>query len=370
MPTTTAATSPTVASARTRVSPRLRPVAACLLLRSTIWPPTIGPGSAPSRRLGKRRSHRAQSLRRPGTGRGPMAAKKAKPAPKRKKPVTKRKAAAKTKPAPRRVAVKKTAAKKAPASKPSAPRKLKSGPKPKAASKKPRPRPPASAKRTPAPRQPLGLQVSRPEAPDKKAMLEQALTGTPKEGQRVAETRRTYAEEHARSLADPAGFWGEAAAGIDWIMKWDRILDDSNPPFYRWFRGGVLNTCWNALDRHVERGRGEQAALIYDSPVTNTVRTYSYRALRDEVAKFAGVLVGCGVGKGDRVILYMPMVPEALIAMFACARIGAVHSVVFGGFAAAELATRINDATPKVIVSASCGIEVGRIVPYKPLLDR
>jgi len=183
------------------------------------------------------------------------------------------------------------------------------------------------------------------------------------------EKAKSWTAAHARSLADPAGFWGEAAAGIDWIKTWDAVLDDSNPPFYRWFKGGVLNTCYNALDRHVERGRGEQAALIYDSPVTNTVRIYSYRKLREDVARFAGVLAAAGVGRGDRVIVYMPMVPEAVIAMLACARLGAVHSVVFGGFAANELATRINDATPKAIVSASCGIEVNRVIPYKPLLD-
>ena len=213
------------------------------------------------------------------------------------------------------------------------------------------------------------LAVPRAEAPDRKAMLEQALSGTPQEGQRVAEKAAGWAEAHARSLADPAGFWGAAAAGIDWIKPWDVVLDDSNPPYYRWFKGGMLNTCYNALDRHVDKGRGEQAALIYDSPVTNTVRTFSYRELRDEVARFAGALTAAGVGKGDRVIVYMPMVPEALIAMLACARVGAVHSVVFGGFAAAELATRINDATPKAIVSASCGVEVNRVIPYKPLLD-
>jgi propionyl-CoA synthetase len=170
-------------------------------------------------------------------------------------------------------------------------------------------------------------------------------------------------------LVDPEGFWAEAAAGIDWMMKWDKVLDDSNPPFYRWFKGGVLNTCYNALDRHIKNGRGDQLALIYDSPVTDTVRRYSFRQLRDLVARFAGVLADQGVGKGDRVIVYMPMVPEAVIAMLACARIGAVHSVVFGGFAANELATRIDDAKPKVIVSASCGVEVNRVIPYKPLLD-
>jgi propionyl-CoA synthetase len=174
---------------------------------------------------------------------------------------------------------------------------------------------------------------------------------------------------YRRSLEDPAGFWAEAAADIDWLKRWDRVLDDRNPPFYRWFSGAELNTCWNCLDRHVERGRGEQTALIYDSPVTQTVTRYTYRALRDEVARFAGALAGLGVVKGDRVIVYMPMVAEAAVAMLACARLGAIHSVVFGGFASKELATRIDDAKPKVIVTASCGIEVSRIIPYKPLLD-
>ena len=178
-----------------------------------------------------------------------------------------------------------------------------------------------------------------------------------------------YAAAHARSLSDPDAFWGEAAESIHWTRRWDRVLDDSNPPMYRWFTGGELNTCYNALDVHVETGRGAQLALIYDSPVTATSRTYTYAELRDEVARFAGVLAGLGVGKGDRVILYMPMVPEAFIAMLACARLGAVHSVVFGGFAANELAVRIDDATPVAIVSASCGIEPGRVVEYKPLLD-
>jgi propionyl-CoA synthetase len=179
-----------------------------------------------------------------------------------------------------------------------------------------------------------------------------------------------YDEAHRRALADPAGFWGEAAETIDWDRRWDQVLDRSRPPFYRWFRGGRLNTCWNALDRHVERGRAEQAALIYDSPVTGTKRSYTYRALRDEVAQLAGALAAEGVVAGDRVLVYMPMVPEAVMAMLACARIGAIHSVVFGGFAAPELATRIDDAQPKLILSASCGIEPGRIVAYKPLLDR
>jgi propionyl-CoA synthetase len=179
-----------------------------------------------------------------------------------------------------------------------------------------------------------------------------------------------YQEAFRRSLADPDGFWGEAAKLIDWYREPAVVLDRSNPPFYRWFTGGVLNTCFNAVDRHVREGRGDQAALIYDSPVTATQRTMTYRELLDQVARFAGVLIGRGVGKGDRVVIYMPMVPEAVVAMLACARIGAVHSVVFGGFAAAELAARIDDAAPKVIVSASCGLEASRVVEYKPILDR
>jgi len=172
-----------------------------------------------------------------------------------------------------------------------------------------------------------------------------------------------------RSLKDPAGFWGEAAEAVHWYKKWDKVLDDSRQPFYRWFVGGEVNTCYNALDLHIEEGRGDQPALIYDSPVTSASKTFTYRELRDRVAGFAGALARLGVGKGDRVIIYMPMIPEAAVAMLACARLGAVHSVVFGGFAANELATRIDDANPKVIVSASCGVEVKRIIPYKPLLD-
>ena len=178
-----------------------------------------------------------------------------------------------------------------------------------------------------------------------------------------------YRALHARSLSDPAGFWAEQAAAIDWTRRWDKVLDDSTPPFYRWFPGGELNACHNALDRHVDGGRAEQTALIYDSPVTGTKKSFTYRALRDEVAKLAGAIAAQGVGKGDRVILYMPMIPEAVMAMLACARLGAVHSVVFGGFAANELATRIDDCQPKLIMTASCGIESGRIVKYKPLLD-
>ncbi|HYA31553.1 MAG TPA: propionyl-CoA synthetase [Thermodesulfovibrionales bacterium] len=179
-----------------------------------------------------------------------------------------------------------------------------------------------------------------------------------------------YEEVFQESLKDPGGFWGKAAQSIDWYKKWDRVLDDSRTPFYRWFTGGELNTCYNAVDRHVGNGRAEQIALIYDSPVTNTVRKYTYRELLDLVSRFAGVLKGLGVGQGDTVIIYMPMVPQAAIAMLACARLGAVHSVVFGGFAPHELAIRIDDAKPKVIVSASCGIEVKRTIDYKPMLDK
>jgi propionyl-CoA synthetase len=174
---------------------------------------------------------------------------------------------------------------------------------------------------------------------------------------------------YQRAMMDRDTFWAEAAEGIDWDKKWDTVLDESNPPFYRWFAGGMLNTCYNALDRHVENGRADQNALIYDSPMTDQVVKFTYRDLRDQVALFAGALANEGVGKGDRVVIYMPMIPEAVIAMLACARLGAVHSVVFGGFAANELAVRIDDAKPKVIVSASCGLEPGRVVEYKPLLD-
>jgi propionyl-CoA synthetase len=178
-----------------------------------------------------------------------------------------------------------------------------------------------------------------------------------------------YAAIHAKSRQDPEGFWGEIAQGIDWIRKWDRVLDSTRAPLYRWFPGGELNTCWNAIDRHVAAGRGGQAAVIYDSPVTDTIRTLTYAEMKTRVAAFAGALAARGVSKGDRVIVYMPMIPEALIAMLACARLGAIHSVVFGGFAANELAVRIDDCTPKAIVSASCGIEGTKTVPYKPLLD-
>lgn len=178
-----------------------------------------------------------------------------------------------------------------------------------------------------------------------------------------------YDEAHAQSINNPDEFWAAAAEDCHWYKKWDKVLDDSNKPFYRWFTGGQINTCYNALDFHIENGRGDQDALIYDSPVTDTIKKYTFSELRDEVAKVAGVLASQGVTKGDRVLIYMPMIAEAVMAMLACARIGAVHSVVFGGFAAAELATRINDAKPKVIMSASCGIEVAKVIAYKPLLD-
>lgn len=180
----------------------------------------------------------------------------------------------------------------------------------------------------------------------------------------------SYQDFFDRSITDPNGFWGEAAEAITWTKKWDKVLDDSNQPFYRWFTGGELNTCYNAIDRHVENGRADQPAIIYDSPVTDTIETITYRQLRDQVALFAGGLKNLGVVKGDTVVIYMPMVPQALVAMLACARLGAVHSVVFGGFAPKELAIRINDAKPKVMVSASCGIEGVKVIPYKPLLDQ
>src|SRR5439155_5947699 len=178
-----------------------------------------------------------------------------------------------------------------------------------------------------------------------------------------------FDDVYRRSLADPEGFWAEAARRIDWIEPWEKVLDRSNPPFDRWFTGGQLNTCYNCLDRHIAAGNGDRLALIYDSPVTETKLRFTYRQLHDEVARFAGVLARRGLVKGDRVIIYMPMVPEAAIAMLACARLGVVHSVVFGGFAANELATRIDDCQPKLIVSASCGLEANKVIPYKPLLD-
>ena len=178
----------------------------------------------------------------------------------------------------------------------------------------------------------------------------------------------SYTAEYRKSIDNPEEFWAEAAGRLAWSKTWERVLDDSDAPFYAWFSGGEINTCYNALDRHCENGRGGQVALIYDSPLTGRVQRYSYDELRDEVARFAGVLTEQGVGQGDRVIIYMPMIPQAVIAMLACARIGAIHSVVFGGFAARELAARVTDAAPKLVISASCGIEPSRVIPYLPLL--
>ncbi len=178
-----------------------------------------------------------------------------------------------------------------------------------------------------------------------------------------------YAAVYGASRKNPVAFWGAAAEAVDWYRKPEQILDDTNPPFLRWFADGVTNACYNAVDRHVERGRAEQTALIYDSPVTGTKQQFTYRQLLERVSRFAGALQEQGVAPGDRVIIYMPMVPEAAIAMLACARIGAVHSVVFGGFAAHELAVRIDDVGACLVVSASCVIEPGRLVAYKPLLD-
>ena len=178
-----------------------------------------------------------------------------------------------------------------------------------------------------------------------------------------------YDETYGAWQKNPQAFWAEAAQDIHWFKTWDQVLDDSRAPFYRWFPGAQTNTCYNAVDRHVDAGRGGQAAIIYDSPITDTIRSISYSELQTQVAQCAGMLRGLGVDKGDRVIIYMPMVPETAFAMLACARIGAVHSMVFGGFAANELATRIDDALPKVILSASCGMEPGRVIPYKSLLD-
>jgi len=178
-----------------------------------------------------------------------------------------------------------------------------------------------------------------------------------------------YDAVYAQSQADPEAFWARAAEDIDWSRRWDKVFDAGAGVYGRWFVGAECNTCYNCVDRHVERGRADQAAIIHDSPITGSIRTITYAELLAEVTALAAVLRDRGVGKGDRVIVYMPMVPEAAIAMLSCARIGAVHSVVFGGFAANELATRIDDAKPKAVVSASCGIEPGRVIAYKPLLD-
>jgi len=180
----------------------------------------------------------------------------------------------------------------------------------------------------------------------------------------------SYKEEYSKSLSQPEAFWGEKAKAVDWFTFPEKVLTKYEKGLYRWFEGGKLNTSYLCLDYHVDNGRADQDALIYDSPVTDTIKKFTFRELRDEVALFAGVLSGLGVTKGDTVVVYMPSVPEAVIGMLACARLGAVHSVVFGGFAPHELAIRIEDAKPKVILSASCGIEFQRIIPYKPLIDK
>ena len=193
--------------------------------------------------------------------------------------------------------------------------------------------------------------------------------GADRERAMNVQEKSRYHEIHARSLRDPEGFWAEAAREIDWIEPAKKIFDPGIGLYGRWFTGAVVNTCYNALDRHVADGRADQVALIHDSPLARSVTKFTYAELLREVQALAAVMQDFGLSKGDRVILYMPMVPEAMIAMLACARIGAVHSVVFGGFAAKELATRIEDAKPKLIFSASCGLEPGRLVQYKPLLD-
>ncbi|GAA3842133.1 propionyl-CoA synthetase [[Pseudomonas] carboxydohydrogena] len=185
----------------------------------------------------------------------------------------------------------------------------------------------------------------------------------------MSDVKARYAEIHERSLRDPQGFWAEAAREIDWFEPAKKVFDPAMGLYGRWFAGGVVNTCFNAVDRHVKGGRAEQLALIHDSPLTDSITTLTFAQLQQEVETLGAVMQDFGVTKGDRVVIYMPMVPEAVIAMLACARIGAIHSVVFGGFASKELATRIDDAKPKLIFSASCGIEPGRVVQYKPLLD-
>ncbi|MBM3505094.1 MAG: propionyl-CoA synthetase [Alphaproteobacteria bacterium] len=178
-----------------------------------------------------------------------------------------------------------------------------------------------------------------------------------------------YAETYADWQRAPENYWARAAEAVHWYKRWDRVFDSSRPPFHRWFPGGSVNSCYNALDRHVEGGRAEQLALIYDSPLTGKVERFTYRELRDLTARFAGVLRRYGLAKGDRAIIYMPAVPQAIVAMLACARLGVIHSVVFGGFAARELATRIDDCAPRLLITASCGVEPTRVIPYMPLVD-
>ena len=178
-----------------------------------------------------------------------------------------------------------------------------------------------------------------------------------------------YQEEFNQSIQHPDQYWGEIAKAVHWEKTWDKVLDDSDKPYYRWFTGAEVNTCYNALDLHVKEGRGEQNAIIYDSAMTGEIRHYTYRQLTEETARFAGALSALGVERGSRVVIYMPMIPETVIAVLACARLGAIHSVVFGGFASNELAVRIDDAKPVAIVTASCGLEPGRTIEYKPLVD-
>ena len=180
---------------------------------------------------------------------------------------------------------------------------------------------------------------------------------------------KKFNDIYQNSLKNPENFWQEVSNDIFWFKKPTKILNKSNPPFYKWFEDGVTNTCYNALDIHIDQGRGDKLALIYDSPITGNKKQFTYKELREKVSKFAGALRNQGVNKGDRVIIYMPMIPEAVIAMLACGRIGAIHSVVFGGFASNELASRINDSKAKLIVTASCGFEPGKTVEYKPLVD-
>jgi propionyl-CoA synthetase len=185
----------------------------------------------------------------------------------------------------------------------------------------------------------------------------------------MTQAATTYEQAYAAWQRDPEGWWGEIAGGVAWDKRWDKVFDPSLGPYGQWFAGGTLNTCYNCIDRHVAAGRGDQPALIWDSAMTRRIETFTYAQMQNRAGKFAGALARLGVGRGDRVVIYLPMVPEAAVAMLACARLGAIHSVVFGGFAAAELASRIADARPKVIVSASCGLEPGRVIHYKPLLD-
>ena len=180
----------------------------------------------------------------------------------------------------------------------------------------------------------------------------------------------SYDEDYKKWKNDPTAFWEKKAQNIHWTKKWDKVLDNTDPLSWNWFPGGELNTCYNCLDIHVANGNGDKNALIYDSPITDTKKTYTYNELLDKTTKIASALKKHGVNKGDRVLIYMPMIPEAVASMLACARIGAIHVVVFGGFAPNELATRINDSKPKVIIAGSCGIEPGKIIEYKPMLDK